>query len=103
MILMKYGLFGKFTAHPGKRDELAQILIQAAELLNNNKDCIHYVISLGDAENEVWVWEAWASQDAHDRSLEPEDVRTLIQKALPLIAGMSDQTGLKILGGKGLI
>jgi len=38
----------------------------------------------------------------HDASLEPEDIQALIQKARPLIAGMSDQTQLTVQGGKGL-
>ncbi len=50
----------------------------------------------------MWVSEVWTDQDAHDASLEPEDVRALIQEARPLIAGMSDQTQLTIHGGKGL-
>ena len=41
-------------------------------------------------------------KDAHDASLEPEDVRVLIQQARPLIAGMSDQTELTVHGGEGL-
>lgn len=99
---MKYGLFGKFTAQPGKRDELQDILLQASQLLERNEDCIHYVISTSDEPNAIWVSEVWNSKEAHDASLEPEDIRALIQKAMPLIASMSDQTELHVAGGKGL-
>jgi quinol monooxygenase YgiN len=40
----------------------------------------------------VWVCELWTNAAAHDVSLEPEDIQALIQRARPLIAGMSDQT-----------
>ena len=33
---MPYGLFGKFVAQPGKRDELVQGLLRAAELLERD-------------------------------------------------------------------
>lgn len=100
---MTYGLFGKFSAQPGKRDDLVGYLLRAAELLERNPGCIHYVVSTSDEPDAVWVSEVWTDQDAHDASLEPEDVRALIQEARPLIAGMSDQTQLTVHGGKGLL
>jgi quinol monooxygenase YgiN len=99
---MKYGLFGKFTAHPGKRDELLSILLKAADLLKNNNDCIHYLVGTSESPNDVWVIETWKNKEAHDKSLEPEEIRALIQQAMPLIASMSDQTELSTHGGKGI-
>jgi len=99
---MSYGLFGKFAAQPGKRDELVTCLLQAARLLGRNSACIHYLVSTSDEPEAVWVYEVWTSAAAHDASLEPEDVQALIQQARPLIAGMSDQMQLTVHGGKGL-
>jgi len=99
---MKYGLFGKFTAQPGKRDELKEILLQAAQLLQRNEDCLHYLVSTTNTPDEIWVTELWNTKEAHDASLAPEDIRSLIQGAMPLIASMSDQTELEVAGGKGL-
>ena len=99
---MRYGLVGKFTAQPGKRDELASILLRAAELLEGNEDCIHYLISTTDEADAIWVTETWTNKAAHDASLEPPDVRALIGLAMPLIASMSDQLELDVIGGKGL-
>jgi quinol monooxygenase YgiN len=99
---MTYGLFGKFTAQAGKRDELVDDLLQAAELLQRNPGCIHYVVSTSQEPEAVWVSEVWTDQAAHDASLEPEDIRALIQQARPLIAGMSERTELTVHGGKGL-
>lgn len=99
---MTYGLMGKFTAQPGRRDELVDHLLQAATLLERNPGCVHYVVSTSDEPDAVWVTEVWTDREAHDTSLEPEDVRALIQRARPLIAGMSDRTELTVQGGKGL-
>ena len=99
---MSYGLFGKFSSQPGKRDELVQYLLQAAALLKRTPGCVHYVVSTSDEPDAVWVSEVWSNKEAHDTSLEPEDLRTLIQQARPLIAGMSDRTELTVHGDKGL-
>jgi quinol monooxygenase YgiN len=84
------------------RDDLVTYLLQAAKLLEHNPGCIHYIVSTSDEPEAVWVYEIWTNVDAHDASLDPEDIRALIQKARPLIAGMSDQTQLAVIGGKGL-
>ncbi len=97
-----YGLFGKFTAHPGKREELVELLLEAASLLESNAYCLHYLMSTSDEADAVWVSEAWTDEAAHEASLEPEEIRALIQVARPLIAGMSDRTVLDVRGGKGL-
>lgn len=99
---MAYGMFGKFSAQPGRRDDLVDHLLQAAALLERNPDCIHYVVSTSDEPDAVWVSEIWTDESAHDASLEPQDIRALIQQARPLIAGVSDRTQLTVQGGKGL-
>lgn len=99
---MTYGLVGKFSAQPGKRDELVGYLLQAAKLLERNPRCLHYIVSTSDEPQAVWVSEVWTDKDAHDGSLEPADIQALIQRARPLIAGTADQTQLTVHGGKGL-
>ncbi len=99
---MKYGLFGKFTAIPEKRDELVAILLKAADMLEKNNDCIQYIVSTSDEPNIIWVNEIWNNKAAHEASLDPADIKALIKSAMPLIASMSDQTELHILGGKGV-
>ncbi len=99
---MAYGVLGKFSAQSGMRDALVEHLLQAATLLGGNPDCLHYVVGTSDEPDAVWVYEAWTDKQAHETSLEPEDIRALIQRARPLIAGMSDRTELAVRGGKGL-
>jgi quinol monooxygenase YgiN len=100
---MRYGLFGTISAVPGKRDQLAHHLLEAAALLARNPDCIAYVVSTPDDDADaVSVFEVWTDEAAHDASLAPDDIRALIQQARPLIAGMSGGTRLTVLGGKGV-
>ena len=99
---MTYGLLGSMTAQPGRGEDLVAILLRAAQLLERNPECLHYVVSTSGEPDVVWVSEVWTDQAAHDASLEPEDVRALVQQAIPLIAGMSEQTHLTVRGGKGL-
>lgn len=99
---MTYGLHGKFTAQPGKRDELADLLLDAARQLQQNPDCLSYLVSTTDEPDAVWVSEVWTDHAAHTASLEPEEVRALIATARPMIADISDRQELDVRGGKGL-
>jgi quinol monooxygenase YgiN len=99
---MSYEVIAKFTARSGRRDELVQHLIRAADLLGADPDCLHYLVSTSEEADAVWVTEVWTDRDAHAASLEREDVRALVGHARPLIAGMSDRHELEVQGGKGL-
>jgi quinol monooxygenase YgiN len=97
-----YGMHGHFTAQPGQGDALAEILLAAAEGLRANEACLLYLVSRSpDDPDLVWVTEAWTSKSAHDESLQGEDVKAAIQRARPLIAGITG-TELLLLGGKGI-
>jgi quinol monooxygenase YgiN len=92
-----------FTAQPGRGDELAAILLEAAAGTESDADCLLYVVSRSPTEADtVYVTEAWTSREAHDRSLEDDEVRTLIARAMPLMASPPDAVTLAPAGGKGL-
>lgn len=97
-----YGFSIKFTTRPGKRDTLVNILLKSATQLENNPDCIHYLIGTTDEPDAVWVYETWTSKEAHDAALEPAEAKELIKQAIPLIAGTSNQIDTELAGGKGL-
>lgn len=98
-----YGLSGKMIAVEGKRDELAAILLEAANELRKNRDCVVYIVSISETEpNAIWVSEVWKSKQAHADSLKPASTREMIARARPLIAGFSDRVETQPLGGKGL-
>ena len=98
-----YAMTGHLSAQPGKRAELASILLRASALVANMPGCHAYIIleDLKD-ENIVSVFEMWASKDAHDTSLLDERVRALIAEAMPLLAGAPSGSELKVLGGHGV-
>jgi quinol monooxygenase YgiN len=98
-----FGMLGRLTAAPGKGDELAAILLDAAAALEADDDCLLYVVSRAqDDPDSVVVSEAWRSEEAHRASLERDEVRALISRAGPLLAGPPEPIRLRPLGGKGL-
>jgi len=96
-------MLGKLTAERGKGDELAAILLEAAELLGTDENCLLYVVNRVDRQPDtVLVTEAWRGEEAHRASLEREEVRALISRAGPLLAGPPEPIRIRPLGGKGL-
>lgn len=62
-----YGLIGKLTATPGKRDQLIAILIEGTASMPG---CLSYIVAKDSAEEDaIWVTEVWDSKDSHDASL----------------------------------
>lgn len=97
----KYSMVGKLLTLPGKRDEMAAILLEAADMLRAQEGCRHYVVHVSEQEPDaVWVTELWDSKEAHAASLQREDVLALISRARPLITGMEPLT-LRPIGGVG--
>ena len=97
----KYSMTGKLVAQPGKREELAAILLQAAEGLKDNDECELYLVNVSeDDPDAIWVMELWSSADAHADSLKNPAALALIQQARPLIAGI-EPVRLRPVGGKG--
>ncbi len=94
-------MHGRFKAQPGRGDELAEILLEAAEALHANDACLLYVISREDADT-LWVTEAWTDREAHAASLDDPAAKDQIARAMPLIAGIDSRAELTPLGGKGV-
>ncbi|MEK3883535.1 antibiotic biosynthesis monooxygenase [Paenibacillus sp. PL2-23] len=99
--MSKYSMTGKLIAQPGKREELAHILLQAAQGLEDNEDCQLYLVNLDENNPDaIWVMELWTSAEAHAQSLKNPSTVALIQGARPLIAGI-EPIKLRPVGGKG--
>jgi len=98
-----YGTHGRIVAQPGKGDELAAILRQAATGLEANPDCRLYVVSRAlDDSDSIWVTEAWKDRGAHAASLADPAARELIERARPIIAEFADRAEFRPEGGKGI-
>jgi quinol monooxygenase YgiN len=95
----EFGSYGKFTTHPGQRDSLVALLLEAASSMQSVPGCELYLVNTSPTESEtVWVTEVWSSEQAHDASLTLESARALIQRAMPLIAGI-ESIKLRPTGG----
>lgn len=100
--MSKFAMYGKMTAQPGKRDELARLLLESEAALQEMEGCLLYILNESEDEPDVlWVTELWESAEAHDASLRNEKVLALIQRCRPLIAGVSS-VPVRPIGGKGL-
>jgi quinol monooxygenase YgiN len=94
-----YGLIGKMTAAPGKRNELVSILLEGATSMPG---CLSYIVAKDTSDaNAIWVTEAWDSEASHDASLSLPSVREAIAKGRPLITGFSDRVVTTPIGGTG--
>ena len=95
-----YGLIGKMIATPGKREELAQILLDG---IAGMPGCLSYVVALADEQDDaLWITEVWESQELHQASLELESVQAAIAAGRPLIVGFGERFETQPLGGQGL-
>jgi quinol monooxygenase YgiN len=95
-----YGLIGKITTAPGKRDELIAILLGGTASMPG---CLSYVVAHDTADPDaVWITEVWDSAASHAASLSLPSVREAIAKGKPLIAGFSNRVETVPIGGPGL-
>ena len=95
-----FGLIGKMTAAPGRRDDLIAILLGG---VGSMPGCLSYIVATDSTDaNAIWITEAWDSKASHDASLTLPAVKEAIAKGRPLIAGFGDQVVTTPVGGHGL-
>ncbi len=101
------GRYMKFTAQPGRGDDLADRLLQAADSLRDTPGCELYVINRVPEEPDVvWVTELWLSQDALEASLEQlatDEGRALLAELQTLLAAPPERIDVEPVGGVGYI
>ncbi len=95
-----YGLIGQMRAVPGRRDELAAILLEGT---SDMEGCLSYVIAADPADPDgLWITEVWRDRESHAASLTLPRVRSAIERGRPLIAGFGERIETEPLGGHGL-
>lgn len=98
--LLMYGMLGRMKALPGKRDALLALLLEGSAAMPG---CLSYIVAKDLADPDaIWVTEAWESKQAHADSLKLPQVRAVIAKARPLIAGFDSSAETQPVGGVGL-
>lgn len=95
-----YGMIGKFSAFPGRRDELISALLEGVEHLPG---CLSYVVARDPKDPDaVWISEVWRDKESHRASLNLPAVKAAIQKGRPLIAKFDQSVEVEPVGGYGL-
>ncbi|MBL8959105.1 MAG: antibiotic biosynthesis monooxygenase [Gemmatimonadetes bacterium] len=95
-----FGLIGSFKAVPGKRRELADILLAG---VGGMPGCRSYIVAEDPREDDtLWITEVWDSQAAHQASLQLPEVRAAINKGKPLIHAFGEHRETRVVGGHGL-
>ena len=78
-------LHGRLAAKPGMRDELLGILAEG-EHDARMPGCRLYLVAVDESDPDgVWVTEVWESEDAHAASLQLDQVKERITRALPIL------------------
>jgi quinol monooxygenase YgiN len=95
-----FGLIGKMTVQPGRRDELAAILLEG---VSGMPGCLGYVVA-NDPEDAdaLWITEVWIDEAHHRASLSLPSVQAAIARGRPLITGFPMHQKTTPLGGHGL-
>ncbi|MBU6265929.1 MAG: antibiotic biosynthesis monooxygenase [Sphingomonadales bacterium] len=86
----KWGLLGRMTAQPGKRDELIAVLRESSRDVPGK---LVYLIQLEpDDPDSFWINEVWQSQAHYDACLTLPQVQRGMERARPLLAGIAHRT-----------
>lgn len=89
------------TAHKGRGEELAAILLEAADELTDDPGCELYLVNRqADDPDTIWVTEVWRDQAALDANLERIRGSERVTAALALVE-RGEAVELEALGGKG--
>ena len=94
-----YGLIGKMLATPGKREDLLELLGGD----DGMPGCLSYIVARDPTNADaIWITEVWDSKESHTGSLQLPQVRAMIAKAMPIIAGFGERFETEPVGGIGL-
>lgn len=92
--------YAKVTAKPGSGDELAAILLRAADDLTGDPGCELYLVSREAGQpDRIWVTELWRSQADLDASVENVRGSDDAARAMTLVDDWQ-MIELDLLGGK---
>lgn len=85
-----WGLLGRMTAHPGKRDELVAALKESSRDVPGK---LLYLIQLeGSDPDAFWINEVWESRAAYDACLAMPQTGDWGAKLAPLLAKIEHRT-----------
>ncbi len=95
-----FGMIGKMRATAGERDALIALLLEGTQAMPG---CLSYIVAKDAADPDaIWITEVWDSRESHRASLQLPEIRAVIARARPLIAGFESATETEPVGGVGL-
>ena len=99
----KFGYYGSLRAKDGERTALAEILLQAAEVVKELPGCRIYLINMDNVDPDLLrITEVWDSKQDQLASLGNDEVRELIGKAMPLMTEEQEKgIEMTVVGGLG--
>lgn len=78
-----YGIINRFTAHPGKRDELIAAMTSDA---GSMEGCHSFVVAHDATDPDVmWLTEIWENKDFWQAPVNRPGVKASIAVAIPLV------------------
>ena len=86
----KWGLLGRMTAQPGRRDDLIACLQQSSRDVPGK--LVYLIQRELDDPDAFWINEVWASKAAYDACLALPQVLRGMERARPLLAGIDHRT-----------
>jgi quinol monooxygenase YgiN len=93
--------YGKAVARAGRGQEVADLLLAAAEGLRGDPGCQLYLINRqAGAADTIWVTELWRSQADLDASIEKIRGSADVGAVMALVDSF-EMVELDLLGGKG--
>jgi len=98
-----YALINRLTAKPGQRDRVVEMLLESGKLFDDNPACeLSMVAESVEDPDVIWVIDRWTSREDHEKALQQPELRPFVEKTVPLLVAMPEQTEIKPVGGKGL-
>lgn len=95
-----FGLIGKIKTKPGKRDELAKILLKGVKKMPG---CQSYIVANDPKDGDaLWITEVWDDEASHKASLTLPSVKDAISKGRPLIESFAEYHTTEPIGGHGI-
>ena len=77
-----HGFHATMTAHPGKGDELVELLLAAPSL--PHEDCVVFLVTRSASNGDVVsVTEGWTSREAHAAFFATRAAQTLVSRRRP--------------------
>jgi quinol monooxygenase YgiN len=98
-----FGVCGRMTAQPGRRDEVVDLIREGVRAWGDASGLIAYsVIATLEEPDTIVLTEVWTDKAAHDTMTGSEPARTVTQKILALLAEPPTGSQGDVLFARGL-